>query len=131
MKLSIFVYKYSEFWYNLNMLSPKLLKEKEQSAVLEFTTEIRNYLDNNVVSIKLFGSKARGDSEPDSDIDIYILLREISPDIREHIFDITFNINLKYDLYISPRVIGLETYKNPIFRVTPFIQSIEQEGIPI
>lgn len=113
------------------MLLSELLKEKEQIALLEFTKVIRNSLGDNIISIKLFGSKARGDSKLDSDIDICILLKEISLDIREHLYDITFNINLKYDVYISPRVVSLETYKNPIFRVTPFIQAIEREGIPI
>jgi predicted nucleotidyltransferase len=113
------------------MLNKNLLNEIEQKAINEFTTEIRNYLGDNIVSIKLFGSKARGNSEPDSDIDIYVLVNKISLEQREHIFDITFQINLKYDVYISPRVVCMETYKNPVFRLTPFIQSIEREGIPL
>lgn len=113
------------------MLNKSLLNGREQKAVNEFTKELRNYLGKKIVCMKLFGSRARGESEPDSDIDIYVLVEQISTDEREKILDITFNINLRYDVYISPRIITMDIYKNPVFRITPFIQSVEREGIPI
>lgn len=109
----------------------KLLSEKEVIAINEFTREVKNFLGDNLIVIKLFGSKVKGKAEPGSDIDIYLLLKEVSPRVRDFIYDIAFNINLKYDLYISPRIISKELYENPIFKITPFIQSIEQEGITI
>ncbi len=109
----------------------KFLNEKEIKATNEFSKEVKEFLGYNLIVIKLFGSKVKGDAEPESDIDIYLLLKEISPMVRDFIYDVAFNINLKYDLYISPIIISMGTYENPIFKITPFIKSIEQEGIPI
>lgn len=54
--------------------------------------------------IILYGSYARGDFHPDSDIDIMILLDLSDIDIKEYrhqLSDMTFDFNMDYDVDIS------------------------------
>ena len=81
--------------------------------------------------MKLFGSKACGTDVPGSDIDVLVIVRERTPALVDRIIDIAFETNLAFDVYISPRVVGLPTLVDPVWRWTPFLQSVEREGITL
>jgi len=81
---------------------------------------------NQVADIKLFGSSARGDSSKQSDIDILVRLPEISRQIEEELFDIAYDLELKYDCLIDVIVLPKDATIN-----IPIYSNIEREGVPI
>jgi predicted nucleotidyltransferase len=107
---------------------PKLTA-KDAAALQEFLREVRTALGANVAEIKLFGSKATGRDQTDSDIDILVALNHGSVEAEDQVLDIAFNVNLKHDVYISPRVIDCAVLSDPVWRITPFLKAIEIEGI--
>lgn len=52
------------------------LNNQEKKVIESFVKELRKRLGNNIISIRLFGSKVKGDFKEDSDIDIFILVKE-------------------------------------------------------
>lgn len=46
------------------------LKSKDAAAMHEFGKRLRAALGNNLIEVKLFGSKATGKDQPDSDTDV-------------------------------------------------------------
>ncbi len=42
-------------------------------------------------------------------------------DVEDKVLDIAFEMNLKYEVYISPRVIDRATLNDPVWRITPFV----------
>lgn len=76
----------------------------------------------------LFGSEARGDAKPDSDIDVLILLNKERVTIEDR-HTVTYPL---YDIEIETGVII-----NPIIRVkslwgkliTPFYENVTREGV--
>jgi predicted nucleotidyltransferase len=54
----------------------------------------------------LFGSKARGDSKQGSDIDVLVILSREDRGLRREILRQAARFSLKYDVLLSPRVIG-------------------------
>lgn len=109
----------------------KGLTEEDQGAVLEFTQALRQIFGKRIKQIKLFGSKARGESEEFSDIDIFLLIDRLGEQDRKIIGDISFELDLKYDVVLSPIIYSEYEYNDPKYQVTPFLQTIRKEGISV
>jgi predicted nucleotidyltransferase len=107
------------------------LKSKDAAALEEFLHKVRAALGNNLVGAKLFGSKATGRDQPDSDIDVLVVVDQSSVETEDKVLDIAFDVNLKNDVYISPRVIDRSILVDPVWSITPFLQAIAKEGIPL
>jgi predicted nucleotidyltransferase len=104
---------------------------KEKEAIRLFAERIKNSLTDNITSLEVFGSKARGDFQKDSDIDILIVLKEKSLESKKSIFDIMFEVDPYYDLKISPRIMSLYEYQKNKEMHSFFIEYIEKEGIKL
>jgi len=102
-----------------------------KAAINEFCRAVRGSLGTNLQEILLFGSMARGTSTFESDIDILVVVKNENGLIRDTVIDITVDINIKYDVVISPIVMSKKRYLNPLFRQTNFLKSVEKEGIPL
>jgi len=114
----------------INKLLLKLNKQ-ERKAIKEFKIRLRKELGEQVVEIKLFGSKARGDSHEESDIDILVVLRADSEENKDKIFDIVQNILLEYEVLLSPIIFNKQEYDSLNSIPTIFMQNIKSEGVRI
>lgn len=93
--------------------------------------ELKKSLEQNVVFRKmvLFGSKVRGDSSLESDIDVMIEVNDYSKEIENLIDTLVFEINLKYDCFISTVIFGREELEEGPLKVSPLYQAIIRDGI--
>ena len=80
--------------------------------------------------IILHGSYARGDCNDGSDIDLIIILEDITGPMqeREKYFDAIWKLDLKYDTVISIIPLKEDEYRT---RRLPVILNARREGIPI
>ena len=95
------------------------LKSKDAAALEEFVEQVRAVLGNSLIELKLFGSKAAGRDQPESDIDVLVAVEEGGVEVEDEVLDIAFDINLKHEVYISPRVIDRATLADPVWAITP------------
>ena len=105
-------------------------------AIEEFLQRLRKAEGDNLLSVVLFGSVARGDDNEDSDIDVFILLKNYDKAesekimIKERILGITSTVEELYNhqVYISPLIDSEETYlKNR--RSSLIYYNIADEGV--
>ena len=78
----------------------------------------------------LFGSEARGDARPDSDIDILILLdkEKITLSDRQEVTFPLYDIELENDVIISPKVFSKKQWESTL-SITPFYHNVMKEGV--
>lgn len=108
-----------------------VLSQRELQALRSFSTRIRAALGANLRELRLFGSKARGDARPDSDLDVLVVVENERARAEDLAIDIAFDINVASDLYISPRVVTAESLADPVWRTTLFVQTVTREGVAL
>ena len=77
----------------------------------------------------LYGSKARGDSTADSDIDVLVLLRQEDRAVRRDILTIAARVSLEYDVLLNPCVIGEARFSQQ--RDFSFYRNATKEGVSL
>ena len=107
------------------------LTEKDQLALKRFKEAVTKALGNELVELKLFGSKARGDAREDSDIDVLVITNSGNWRLRDVVYRIVNNILLDDDINISPKVIGKEDYKRLYEKGYPFVKNVIRDGVVI
>jgi predicted nucleotidyltransferase len=106
------------------------------SAAINRAESIRifpNHNATNLVDVRLFGSEARGQATPESDIDVLVIVQPEGQRaaLEDRAIDIAFDVNLKFGLYISPRVVTPGILNHPVWRETSFIWNVTTESIPL
>lgn len=130
LNLQSFLPEYNYSLKNENLMKKMpLLKENEKFALEEFKKSLS--LKFNLLDFRLYGSKARGDAQPDSDIDVMIKLEKYTPDIVMEIYHIAFNMDLNYDSFISPVIFSMDELENGPLSESPLYKTIMKEGIPL
>ncbi len=98
----------------------------EKQALQEFVEYLRTQVAQQVRQVSLFGSKARGDSKSDSDMDVLVILKDENRPLRREIIKQAARLSLKYDVCISPRVIGEARWKQ--MRGFSLYQNVQREA---
>lgn len=85
----------------------------------------------NFVDFWVYGSKVRGQSTAESDIDVMIIVEEYSHDFQSMIDDIIFELNLEYDCFISATIFSRDELENGPMSESPLYKTAVKEGVRI
>ena len=107
------------------------LNELEHKALKKFKITLEKVLGKNLVDVKLFGSKARGDADKDSDIDVLVLISSDDWHICDIVYDIATDILLETGVCLSPKIITQKDYSRLSEIGIPFIKNVSRDGISI
>jgi predicted nucleotidyltransferase len=107
------------------------LTEQEREAAGIFLRKVRDTFPDEEVAATLFGSRVRGEGQPDSDLDVLVVVGRDDLPIRRHIFDVAYEVFLQADVLISPLVLsrdGLATLRQNGRRLA---REIERDGVSV
>jgi predicted nucleotidyltransferase len=83
-----------------------------------------------VERVVLFGSKARGADDAESDIDLLVVTsRDLAWREREAVIDALYDIQLRHDVLLSPLVVSAQEWEQGLLSVLPLHREIERDGI--
>ena len=101
-------------------------------TLLEQYTEIlKGIYGNHLKVVILYGSYARGDFRPDSDVDIMILVDMSDLELKaygQQLSYMTYDFNMDHDLDIKP-IAKSEAHFNKWIVNYPFYSNIHKEGV--
>ncbi len=82
--------------------------------------------------IILYGSRARGDAQPDSDWDLLILVDGVANwEQEEKICQQIYRVELEYNEVLLPIVHGRQEWNSRRYKATPFYKSVIREGVQL
>jgi predicted nucleotidyltransferase len=107
------------------MSNPKLT-----SILNQLRRELLAILGSQFERLVLFGSQARGDARPDSDIDVIVIVTEPFnlPDLRARTSESVARICLEHDVVISRFFVSSTQYAQA---QTAFLRNIQREGVAV
>jgi uncharacterized protein len=80
----------------------------------------------------VFGSRARGDSDPESDMDVLVILDEPkTPQVRNAVSDCAWKAGFPEGVLVASVVFTREECDAGPERYSPFVESVRTEGIPL
>jgi predicted nucleotidyltransferase len=103
------------------------------TLLLEYLSELQKIYGSHLKSVILYGSYARGDYSPESDIDIMILVDLTDDEINQYSDDLAelgFEYNVDYNIWMMPIVKNIEHF-NYWVSAYPFYNNVQKEGITL
>jgi hypothetical protein len=103
-------------------------------ALEDFKARLDQRYRERLKAVYLFGSRARGDHRPDSDLDVAIFLDNVSDPIGEQLelIDDGYPILLSTGINIQPWVFEAASLAAPDrYRATHLVETVRKEGVPV
>jgi len=103
------------------------LADKDRRIAAEFRQQLADITP--IRDLLVFGSRARGDAGPDSDLDVFIELEEVTPELRERISEIAWEVGFNRGRVITTIVATRDDLEHGAMGASPLILNIEREGV--
>ena len=106
------------------------MNDKLAAVLAELRRRFEAIYGERLVQMLLFGSQARGDAEPGSDIDVLVVLKDPvrAGEEIERTIDLVADLSLRRNEVISCTFIGEDRFKH---RHGPLLRNIRREGVRI
>lgn len=102
------------------------------AAVHELKKRLQERYGDRLCRFLVFGSYARGDNAPDSDIDIFVTLEgKVDRQTENEIFDMYFPIELENDVVLDVKIFSEEDIQNTVLGAIPLVENVLSEGVPL
>lgn len=104
------------------------LRDNDRFAIQQAVKILREQFP--VEKVILFGSKARGDDDSESDIDLLVLTsRPVAPAERDRMVDAMYALQLERGVVFSRLVVPLAEWDHGLYQVLPIHAEIERDGV--
>jgi len=112
--------------YKMNITTELLLPQ-----IIDLRDNLVSRLEGKIERIVLYGSYARGEAGSDSDVDVLVVVKELSPSILEQTRSIRYEVMARYQYrpLLSMLVLSDEDWKALGKRNTGLKYHMDNEGI--
>ena len=112
------------------MFESSMTSAKLEAILTSLRNGLETLLGDQLEAVYLYGSYARGDSQPDSDIDVLVVLREDFDyfDVLNKTSYLASDLSLQNDTVISCVFITKDDF---LHRRTPLLINVRREGIRV
>lgn len=112
------------------MMHPNLSSD-ENKAIAELKENLDKLLGEHLIFFNLYGSKAKGDYDSNSDTDIAIIVKDLSRELKKQIFSIICDIEVKYSTPLSVILLSDKVFESLKKKERRIALDIERDGIPL
>ena len=105
------------------------MTQKDFAIAKEVKAKVSQVVD--LVDIRVFGSRARGDGDEYSDMDVFIEVGRLDKKQKEKIREIVWEIGFNNSIHISPLIYTISEITESPLRSSPVVKCILEEGITV
>jgi antitoxin ChpS len=105
-----------------------------RTALMSFAKQVASTYRDNLVTVVLFGSQARDDANEDSDVDVGVILKDISDrrSVRDRLSDLAYDVLLDSGVDIQAVALTKEQWAQPDAFTNPsLIRAMRRDGVTI
>src|SRR3954464_8586138 len=104
--------------------------DRLSQILAELREALQSLYGDPLLQLVLFGSQARGDAEPDSDVDVLVVLRGPvnGSDEGRRTDALLGALCLRHEAVVTPIFVSDEKYRDEI---SPLVRSAKREGVPV
>lgn len=100
---------------------------RDRQILSEFSAQVRQQFPE--AQIWAFGSRARGDAQPESDLDICVVVDTLDRATWKTISHTAWAVGFKHDVLITTIKYSRQRFEHSPCSVSPLVQNILHEGI--
>ncbi|HON80003.1 MAG TPA: nucleotidyltransferase domain-containing protein [Spirochaetota bacterium] len=105
------------------------MKLQDENIAKEFKRRLKSEME--ITDFRVFGSRADDTNDMDSDLDIYIQLRNYTKKKKYRIYEIAWEVSYEKGVVISPLVFSQKEVTTSPLRSSPILKKITRSGIVI
>ena len=103
------------------------MTEKDLEIAMELKKRLEEYV--GLVDFRVFGSRAKGDEDEYSDMDVFIEVESIDKVLKELILDIVWEVGFESFIVISPLIFTRDEIERSALRSSPIVRNMVGEGV--
>jgi len=108
------------------------LTPSEHGAIAHLAQELRRaWGESDLDSVRLFGSKARGESKSTSDVDVLVVASHLSEQRRNFLYELVLRIVEDFGVYLSVKLFSKEEFQEYASIPSPFVRNVLREGVAV
>jgi predicted nucleotidyltransferase len=97
----------------------------------DFKHRLAKRCGDDLISMKLFGSRARGDAHPESDIDLLVIFERRTKRLEDLLNEVLCDILDHHGIYFEVVSYGRREYEQSKRQQWPFVLNLEREAVPV
>lgn len=109
----------------------KPLTQLEQQGLARFKSALESLLGENLLSLRLFGSRVHGEGTEESDLDVLVVLQKKDRALCRRIVEESLEVDLAYGTNLAPTILSGGEYRQNQEWGTPFYRNIERESVSL
>lgn len=108
---------------------PRHLSPVEAAAIVELVAAARAVLGADLYEVRLFGSRARGEGDEESDLDLAFVVTSRGRARRREIYDVAYEIGLRLGVHLAPTLIERDRLETLRTRERLFAAELDRDGV--
>jgi len=92
-----------------------------------FASRVRRLVPK--AAIWAFGSRARGNPDPDSDLDLCVVVPALTRPVRDSIYEAAWEVGFEHGRVLAPIILSEENFERGPMSASTLVANIRREGV--
>lgn len=113
------------------MESYSVLASPVHQVLEKLSHQLHALLRDNLVEIRLYGSWARQQAHPHSDVDIVVVVQQLTLNLWHQVYELAARLSLEHDLVLSINLLAQQEWEELQRLQTLYARRLQEEGVPL